>query len=211
MMMVTLQAYFDYWFRLDCGIPSVTLLGTREDWVSLRQRIDKLDRFGDEPRQWASLLRPVCDSFVACFDTSALEASILFWSRVCHRVSGGSGPTYLCGWATVFCVWDNEGNWQGSVDQNEQRAKSRPLKGRVADHISWPFIDNLKIPRASVEVPVLVNHNGVEHITVMITGLAGIHVGNNGQGEDAIAPVTGWAMYNRSFANDRLKKMDVSV
>lgn len=195
MMMATLQTYFDYVFLLRCGIPSVTLLGTREDWVSLRQRIDKLDTFGDESQQWASLLRPVCDSFVACFDSSALEASALFWSRVCHRVPGDSGPSYLCGWATVFCVWDNKGNWQGSIDQNEQRVKDRPFRGQADDHISWPFIDNSKIPRASVEVPVLVDDNGVLHNTVMVAGIPGIYIETNERGEDVIAPVTGWAMY----------------
>lgn len=99
-MMATLQSYFKYLFGITCGIPSVTLLGTKEDWAKIRNRVDKLDSFGDQPTQWAALLRPVCDSFVACFDTSSPEAikrSADFWSYVCHYQSGGSGPTWLSG------------------------------------------------------------------------------------------------------------------
>ena len=32
---------------LMCGIPRVTLLGARDDWVNLRARVDKFDQFGD--------------------------------------------------------------------------------------------------------------------------------------------------------------------
>ena len=40
-LMSIMQKYFGYGFGIDCGIPSVTLKGTVEDWQSLRNKIDR--------------------------------------------------------------------------------------------------------------------------------------------------------------------------
>lgn len=59
MMMGTLQAYFSYVCRMTCGIPSVTLLGTQEDYEEILRRLDKLAYYGKEPETFADLLRPI--------------------------------------------------------------------------------------------------------------------------------------------------------
>jgi len=104
---------------LDCGIPSVNLEGEKSDWEKLLARVDKLKEFGTETKAWAALLRPIFRRFVKAFD---VEPDTDFWGRVCHY-SGGSGPTYLSGWITAFCVWNNEGKWQGPPisDQTAQQ------------------------------------------------------------------------------------------
>src|ERR1700709_202016 len=53
----TMQKYFSYEMELRCGIPSVTLLGEREDWEKLLDKIDKISTFGEEPTQFSSLLK----------------------------------------------------------------------------------------------------------------------------------------------------------
>lgn len=79
-MMATLQKYFSYLFTLECGIPSVTLLGSPEDWDDLSTRVEKFAEFGAEPTKWVALLRPVCDAFAACFDRRYLEQSYVSFS-----------------------------------------------------------------------------------------------------------------------------------
>ena len=103
-------SYFEYTMCLMCGIPSVTLEGEKSDWERLLTRLDKLDSFGEEPKAWAAMLRPILIRFVGAFDG---EPDVDFWSRVCHYHSQGSGPSYLSGWITAFCVWSSEGKWQG--------------------------------------------------------------------------------------------------
>ena len=103
-------SYFNFRFELMCGIPSVTLEGEKSDWESLLTRLDKLDSFGEEPKAWAAMLRPILTRFVGAFDG---KPDIDFWTRVCHYHSNGSGPTYLSGWITAFCVWSSKGKWQG--------------------------------------------------------------------------------------------------
>ena len=83
-----------------CGIPSVTLEGEKSDWERLLARLDKLDSFGEEPKIWAALLRPILTRFVRAFDG---EPDVDFWSRVCHYHRHGSGQSYLSGWITAFC------------------------------------------------------------------------------------------------------------
>ena len=104
-----------------CGIPSVTLEGEKSDWERLLARLDKLDSFGEEPKAWAAMLRPILTRFVRAFDG---KPDIDFWSRVCHYYGGGSGPTYLSGWITAFCVWSSQGKWQGpSISKPSETAR----------------------------------------------------------------------------------------
>ena len=96
-----------------CGIPSITLEGTKADWQDILSRVDKFDSFGEEPTKWAGLLRPVLGRFVAAFDAPETPDRD-FWGKICHYESGGSGPDYLSGWITAFCVWSSKGKWQAS-------------------------------------------------------------------------------------------------
>jgi len=41
-MMATLQMYFDYKFGTSCGLPQVTLLGEKLNWVQIVGQIEKL-------------------------------------------------------------------------------------------------------------------------------------------------------------------------
>ncbi|PVF95613.1 hypothetical protein CPB86DRAFT_817054 [Serendipita vermifera] len=111
MMMATLKAYFEYHCSICCGIPSITLQGTKEDYLSIFQRLDKLEEFGREPTAFAQLLRPVINQFAAAFD--AVEEGKTpdpdFWGKICHYHRGGSGPSYISGWISAFCVWNGKG------------------------------------------------------------------------------------------------------
>jgi len=115
MMMATMKAYFDYEFCITCGIPQVTLAGTRDDWLELLRRAEKLKTFGDEPTAWYALLRPVLTRFVHAFDAPDSAENLDFWRRVVHlRSEGCGGPElYMSGWITAFCVWDAHGRWRG--------------------------------------------------------------------------------------------------
>ena len=114
-MMATLQAYFDYRFCLGCGIPYVTLLGEKSDWEQIVQRIEKLKEYGPETTAWYRLLKPVVTRFARSFDEGVADSTENreFWNRVAHWQGGGSGPSYLSGWITAFCAFDDTGKWLG--------------------------------------------------------------------------------------------------
>lgn len=111
-MMGTLKKYFEFGCMLVCGLPSVTLLGTKEDWMEILGRLDKLKEYGEEPTIWYGLLKPVVTRFVQSFEHPESEEVLDFWQRIVHCWNMGSGPTSLSGWITAFCFWNEEGQLQ---------------------------------------------------------------------------------------------------
>jgi hypothetical protein len=114
MMMATMKAYFPYKFTLRCGIPRVTIEGQRSDWEDILHRLEKLKEFGLETTAWYHLLVPVITRFVRAFEDPHSNENIDFWGKVVHYEGGGSGPTWLGGWLTTFCVFDAQGKWLGN-------------------------------------------------------------------------------------------------
>ncbi|KFH45374.1 hypothetical protein ACRE_037990 [Hapsidospora chrysogenum ATCC 11550] len=221
LMMGTMQKYFSYGIQLICGIPSVTLLGEREDWVKIRHRLADgrlVDgRWGNEPVQFAARLGTVLDYFIRSFDDPTDVQIFDFWSKIAHHIGGGSGPTYLSGWITAFCFWDADG---------KPIPGPAPRVGRTCtiDETSFSAVDTTDIPVGYVSVPVKVDDNGTEYKTKMVAGSIGVKVSSSGEtldqsssagirmihidgksssdknsgattGLDTLQPVSGWWMY----------------
>ena len=192
-------SYFDYKFGFLCGIPSVTLEGEKSDWERLLTRLDKLDSFGEEPKAWAAMLRPIFARFVRAFDG---EPDIDFWSRVCRRHRQGSGSDYLSGWITAFCVWTSEGKWQGpSISEPSESGSTtssslpgETMSGLVLDNVSYPIIDIDNVPEGFCEVDVKLDDNGKIFPCMMVSG----HLAYSVEGEkkkDTIRPLASWFMF----------------
>ena len=62
-VMDAFEPYFTYEARCICGIPSITLEGTPDDWDRLRSALDGLGVFGME--WWTVRLREIADRFAA--------------------------------------------------------------------------------------------------------------------------------------------------
>ena len=189
-------SYFDYKISLMCGIPSVTLEGEKSDWERLLARVDKLDSFGEEPKAWAAMLRPILTRFVRAFDG---EPDVDFWSRVCHYHPQGSGPTYLSGWITAFCVWSSEGKWQGPPLSQPPRAihllggETETVPELVLDNISYPIIESDDVPVGFCEVDVQLDDNGEKLPCIMVSGHLALSV--EGEKKDTVRPLSSWFMF----------------
>ena len=188
-----------------CGLPSVTLEGEKSDWERLLARIDKLDSFGEEPKAWAAMLRPILTRFVRAFDG---EPDIDFWSRVCHYHPQGSGPTYLSGWITAFCVWSSQGKWQGPSLSGPSRTITllggETVSGLVLDQVSYPVIDRGDVPIGFCEVDVKLDDNGVMLPCMMVSG----HVAYSVEGEkkDGLRPLPSWFMFVKGDLGEEEKE-----
>jgi hypothetical protein len=112
-MMATMKQYFSYKCCVACGIPRVTLEGERADWEKILVRLERLKEYGIQTIAWYHLLFPVISRFVKAFDAPDSAENLDFWGKVVHREGGGSGPSYLCGWITAFCVFNEAGKWLG--------------------------------------------------------------------------------------------------
>ena len=104
-----------------------------------------------------------------------------FWDTVAHHEGGGSGPSYLSGWVTVFACFKANGEWQGDgvVRQWQQE------EGGV-----WPAIDTGNIPIGAVSVPVKLDDNGKVYAANMTSGQMVYEV--IGKNSDTIQPRSDW-------------------
>jgi len=96
--------YFSYRMMTGCGFPQITLDGTKEDWIRLKQKTsallkDKVDKeFGS---RWGSALLPLLDRFIAAFDGNI---DCLFWNSMIKRgaVRGSGGYSFFSGWFNIL-------------------------------------------------------------------------------------------------------------
>ncbi|KAI0203596.1 hypothetical protein F4808DRAFT_25027 [Astrocystis sublimbata] len=189
LMMGSMQKYFSSKMMLLCGIPSVTLLGDKADWASIRQRLDKLPHFGSEAKQFGHLLVPVLDFLVRTFAEPEAAEVVEFWSKMAHEENNGSGPTFLSGWLTAFCFWDADGKSMYNSDRDHTTAEGG---GCEIDGAKYGKMDMENIPAGYTSVPVTVDDNGHEIKTRMVAGSVGIAVSTSGDRLDTSWTHAGW-------------------
>ena len=107
-LMESMKTYFDYLaVRLGCGIPSVTLQGTPDDWRAVLSKTQKLGQYGLS--EWTQSLEPILNEFIK---TAEGKPNQRFWQEMVkkRRVDGlatvrpcsGDRPTMLDGWILKF-------------------------------------------------------------------------------------------------------------
>ena len=221
LMMSALKSYFTYKLTLRCGIPSVTLLGTRSDWATLTSKLENLKSYGPETAQWYTLLHPILTRFVHSFDAPNDPATITFWQQIAHFTPGGSGPSYYSGWITAFCFWDAQGkplypnlstarskthytSWTGYVD-----------KALQLDGATYHRIDTQDVPSGYSVVPVKVDDNGYIFDAKLIAGSVGKKFSSSGGmtedgrvGLDTVQAESGWWFYEEERKEDNGEAKD---
>ncbi|KAF5371093.1 hypothetical protein D9757_010814 [Collybiopsis confluens] len=211
-MMATMKKYFSFGMHLMCGIPQVTLEGTKDDWEEIMRRIEKLKEFGEETKDWYKLLLPVLSRLSEAFDNPNAQSNLDFWQQVAHYERGFSGPSWLSGWITAFCVFNEDGKWIGNPpgtqvpnpsDSIERRYSfGTPLSMLTIDDAHYHVLDTENIPSGYAHVDVKLDDNGEIFDTMMVAGIVGMHVSDTGDtavsktGErDLLKPVPGWWMF----------------
>lgn len=92
-------SFFDYFVSCVCGIPTITLTGTTEDWRSIRARIEVLDELvqGTKIDGWSRGLRIITNKLV---EASEGHADRAFFQRIYKpkKAYGGEAITGWIGW-----------------------------------------------------------------------------------------------------------------
>ncbi|KAK1240108.1 hypothetical protein MKX08_007550 [Trichoderma sp. CBMAI-0020] len=206
-MMATTKKYFEYIIGIGCGFPSVTLLGEREDWVNLLERLPKLAKFGDEPKEWSKLLIKVVEKMIETYDRPDDQSIKDFWMKAVHKTGfegSGMGLKSLSGWTTAFCFWDGEGNKIHQYTDEEipislyHHEDPKERKRFFIDDVAFPIIRAESVPKAVVEVPVKVIDKSTmtKYYTTVIAGSIGMAAttSENQTVFDTFQPQSGWWM-----------------
>ncbi|RHY94447.1 hypothetical protein DYB35_006054 [Aphanomyces astaci] len=194
-MLAAAKKYFTYKSVLSCGIPSVTLHGSVSDWQEIRRRVATLSRFDHIlTAKWQHMLEPVLDQFVAAANNTP---DVGFWRRICHAVGGGSGPSYLSGWITLFSVFNDQGEWMGdprtesvTMWRTSNVQGGAPAIEAHVETIGGDFVEMADVAPGYLTVDVTVIDHSVRFTTVLFAG----HLAYKVEGKNAIQPTLAWAM-----------------
>lgn len=102
-LMESVKSYFEYIvYRIACGIPTITLQGTVEDWQHVLEKTNNLKQYGLE--SWVNSLEPILKEFIQAADGHPNQK---FWKGMVkkqevEKLKGGAcspdKPTELDGW-----------------------------------------------------------------------------------------------------------------
>ncbi len=201
---VLLDAYspfFDYALMCVCGIPSITLTGTVEDWQSIRRRVDAL---GDLVRDtglpgWSAHLGTIVDRLI---DAAKGAPDRAFFQRI-YKPKNAYGGEKVTGWIAWLYPYLGIGGRYDTLNPLLAHAPDQPLPGedRVRDPSAFgpdwwtgPSIDPSNVPADLAECRFAVTDlttgeaGGTRFDVALRGGLAAISVDERG----AIVPKAAW-------------------
>ena len=181
-LMESMKAYFDYTMMTMCGIPNVSLLGSKEDWKKLKEKVDSLCKLNENDRLkldwWLKHLVPVIDKIV---DTGLnRNVDTEFWKNFAKK-DGGSGGPYFSGWINVFYPYLL--SYNGGYNQNNNMDyKVNKSFGGLKDN---------EIPQGISKVPFIWNYFGDKHDLNFYGGFFSTKVNEE---EGSVEPELGWVI-----------------
>ncbi|KAF8665565.1 hypothetical protein AX16_000024 [Volvariella volvacea WC 439] len=213
-VMATMGKYFEYVRRSRCGIPSITLQGTKEDWIRLRSKVDRLAELGQsELMRWHSLIMPIFDHFIRAFDGDVDVAG--FWRHMVNYNSG-SGTKRIHGWLGYLVPFDKQGMWALSRVTNARRFPLREEEFealqefwrdwcRGAD-LDWASQRELEfVASGGIEVQLKIDDNGYVFDGTLVAGVLGWEWNEKSM---TISPYVGWALFKRLGADEKYKQQE---
>ncbi len=121
-LMESVKSYFTYEYYTTCGIPSITLKGTPEDWQRVLEKARKLSQYGLDG--WVKELEPILTEFILAAEGHPNQQ---FWQCIVMTIredilraaGGGCGdetePTVFDGWFLKLYP-DEEGKTREAVE-----------------------------------------------------------------------------------------------
>ncbi|ATY67497.1 hypothetical protein A9K55_000321 [Cordyceps militaris] len=198
-MMGLFKQYFSFAGGIICGLPRVTLLGSRADWFRLQEKLAHLKDFGQEPAEYADNLRPIFSRFVRTFDEPDSEEVKQFWSQIVraeHFMTCGRGPMEfsVTGWLMGLLHWDAHGDLR--APQPRPNTKGLVVLDGIAYH-PHPM-DKLPVGYARVPLKMLdFPEPGTNSDAYLVAGNMGVNrtAGGAPGGYTRAQPMSAWFLY----------------
>ena len=147
-LMESVKSYFEYIvYRIACGIPTITLQGTVEDWQRVLEKSRQLKKYGLET--WINELEPILKEFILAADGHPYQT---FWKSMVKKQSisklkGGvcspSKLTELDGWLLKLFP-DENGKTLDKVTHTK-KMPSEYVRVNFKDRVIDPTNGNLVI------------------------------------------------------------------
>ncbi|HLJ55152.1 MAG TPA: DUF4419 domain-containing protein [Chthonomonadaceae bacterium] len=187
-----LEPYYKYRLLCICGIPSITLLGTANDWRRLRAKVEHLAPFGVD--WWLKDLRPICDQFVLAADGSV---DLAHWQRI-YKLRKLYGRELVNGWLGQLFPYVHRGQRNQLLDPAVQ-AQILELEAAEKSGNAEPFqttgpgVSTYAFPRGISQVEFTQRFTDAAETRAMEM-LAGPMAVVQDSETLALQPVVGWAI-----------------
>ena len=106
-VMEAMKNYFEYKvFMIGCGLPSVTIEGTIEDWEKILEKLDFIEKY--DLKWWTSELKPVIEKII---ETKSGKLDKEFWMDMVrfHREGIYGSLNDIDGWLVKFYPYSTVG------------------------------------------------------------------------------------------------------
>jgi len=128
-----------------CGIPSIELQGTEDDWKNLTTRAKKLCELMVPVvgKKWCAVLEPVLDQFVEAYKGNVNSK---FWQGIAKNIPHGRGSgsySTVSGWITVLYLELEQyhKNWEIMAENDGPRPELIP-KVISSTPVTWNYNGN---------------------------------------------------------------------
>jgi hypothetical protein len=188
-----MQSFFTYRCLTMCGIPSITLEGTGEDWRKIAGRVREFSRF--DLAWWVEPLEPILEQFVAAAEG---QVDRRFWGSIYkwNDSEESGGMPHVSGWIQKFFPYLNSHHPEGYYRNPWIDTPPSRDEGPIPECI----------PHLPARAPFLWSHLGTDHSMEFIGGLVGIR-------QDAqtlcLRPEIGWAVWE-SGAEQKQARADAA-
>ncbi|KAM9995336.1 hypothetical protein ACTFIY_001518 [Dictyostelium cf. discoideum] len=179
-LMSTLKKDFIYRYGSKCGLPKVTLLGTVDDWIQLKERSLKLKEFnisdsdcsssssssgdgdGDNENlmnKWVDkYLLEILDNFI---ESSKGKPNKTWWNQMID-FREQSGSSVLSGWLSAFCLFKDDGSFEDNAHLDCPQ---------LYPETKWPKINCISISNGFISTPIqLTDSNGSIYNSQLFSG-----------------------------------------
>jgi hypothetical protein len=173
-LMDAMKHYFSYGVTTCCGVPEITLLGTPDDWKSIRTRVQAFAEF-EGLGQWVKTLDPVLAEFV---NASEGRVDRDFWKGIYKSESMGSGNPIVSGWANALFLYMQA--YQGFI----KNPLAEDLKARYNP-------SNDAYPSGISKVPFIWTYHGTEYNYEFLGGFIAL---SQDPETLSLRPALGWAV-----------------
>lgn len=177
-MMDAVSPYYDFELLCVCGIPTITLRGTVDDWRALRARVDVIAEFDLDG--WVRSLAPILDQFVAAAEG---RADVAFWQRI-YKPRDAYGGEVITGWiARLFPYLTGAG-----TDD-----VPNPLLALAIDQPRGDTRDGVPpsaLPAGPSRVRVVANAETGRRVLALEGGVTAVAQHRDG----SLEPICGWAL-----------------
>ncbi|MEZ4884578.1 MAG: DUF4419 domain-containing protein [Chitinophagales bacterium] len=177
-LMDAMSSYFDYSVGITCGIPSVTLEGTVEDWEKVERDFEQLAEYDLE--WWVNDLMPILHQFT---QAAKGEVDKEFWGKIYdyrhfERGMCGSPNGSITGWMVKFFPYLNDDS-KNSLIGMDLGKYSEQISNQKEYQSGQVVLELSDFPQGLSKADFVLNNNGDKSKMEFLAGFVGI-------GQDAV-------------------------